>query len=62
MVEKLLSGFGKLLARYLNKETHVHGAVPTNTPEQLLSALQPGDVLLVEGNRRVSTAIKYLFQ
>lgn len=31
-------------------------------PERLLSCLQPGDVLLVEGNSRISTAIKYLTQ
>lgn len=59
---KLLSGAGKLLARYLNRESHLHGPIPTHTSEQLLAALQPGDVLLIEGNRRVSTAIKYLTQ
>jgi len=51
---KALSGIGHLLARYLNKETHQHGAMPNHTPEQLLATLRPGDVLLVEGNRRVS--------
>lgn len=30
--------------------------------EQLLATLQPADVLLVEGNTRISTAIKYLTQ
>ena len=29
---------------------------------QLVTHLQPGDILLVEGNSRVSTAIKYLTQ
>lgn len=61
-MSKLLAGLGHLLARYLNKETHQHGPIPSHTPEQLLAALQPGDVLLVEGNRRVSSAIKYLTQ
>lgn len=32
------------------------------TQEQLLATLQPADVLLVEGNTRISTAIKYLTQ
>lgn len=59
---KVLSGIGHLLARYLNKETHQHGVMPNHTPEQLLATLRPGDVLLVEGNRRVSAAIKYLTQ
>jgi len=31
-------------------------------PESLRKALQPGDVLLVEGNQKVSAAIKYLTQ
>ncbi|WP_461480655.1 YiiX/YebB-like N1pC/P60 family cysteine hydrolase [Porticoccus sp.] len=61
-MDKLLAGIGQLLARYLNKEAHHHGPMPSHTPEQLLAALRPGDVLLVEGNRRVSTAIKYLTQ
>lgn len=57
-----LSGIGRLLARYLNKGTHQHGPMPSHTPEQLLATLRAGDVLLVEGNRRVSVAIKYLTQ
>ncbi len=31
-------------------------------PESLLRALKPGDILLVEGNQKVSAAIKYLTQ
>lgn len=58
----MLSGIGNLLARYLNKAAHQHGPLPNHTPEQLLTTLRAGDVLLVEGNRRVSTAIKYLTQ
>ncbi len=61
-MDKQLAGVGNLLARYLNKEAHQHGPIPSHTSEQLLAALRPGDVLLVEGNRRVSTAIKYLTQ
>ena len=59
---KLLLVLGNLLARYLNKEIHQHAPMPVHSAEQLLATLQPGDVLLVEGNRRVSTAIKYLTQ
>jgi hypothetical protein len=59
---KLLAGVGRLLARYLNKETHRHSPTPYHPPGQLLAGLRAGDVLLVEGNRRVSTAIKYLTQ
>lgn len=61
-MDKLLSKIGTLLAWYLNKETHQHGSIPAHSAEHLLAALRPGDVLLVEGNRRFSTAIKYLTQ
>jgi hypothetical protein len=52
---------GGRLARYL--ATPIRGPqVATSTLEQLGAKLEPGDVLLVEGNTRVSTAIKYLTQ
>ena len=52
---------GGHLARYLSQP--IRGAQSaTASPEQLAAALRPGDVLLVEGNTRVSTAIKYLTQ
>jgi hypothetical protein len=53
---------GKALARYLS--TPRPGAqvgIPSD-PRRLLSTLRPGDVLLVEGGTRISTAIKYLTQ
>lgn len=34
--------------------------ITTNSPEKLASTLRPGDMLLVEGNSRFSTAINYL--
>lgn len=40
----------------------MHGIGPATRSDHLLACLQPGDVLLVEGNSRVSTAIKYLTQ
>src|SRR5258706_15985079 len=53
---------GARLVRYLSRASHVHGtAVPTD-PVKLMACLQPGDVLLVEGQTRVSGAIKYLTQ
>lgn len=57
-----LAWLGRQLARYLAREVHVHSAVPAIRPERLLATLRSGDVLLVEGNSRVSTAIKYLTQ
>lgn len=58
----LLAGLGRRLATYLSTPTHVHGTGRSSRPEELLAALQPGDVLLVEGQTRVSTAIKFLTQ
>jgi permuted papain-like amidase YaeF/Yiix C92 family enzyme len=57
----VLRWMGGRLARYLAEP--IRGAqLATSSLEQLGAALKPGDVLLVEGNTRVSTAIKYLTQ
>lgn len=56
-----LSWLSRHLAAYLSKQVAQH-SVPTSTYEALEKALRPGDVLLVEGNTRVSVAIKYLTQ
>ena len=58
----MLNWLGGHLARYLSLEVHVHSTAPATRAERLLATLQPGDVLLVEGNSRISTAIKYLTQ
>jgi hypothetical protein len=52
---------GGRMARYLAQPVRGN-QVATSTLEQLGATLKPGDVLLVEGNTRVSTAIKYLTQ
>lgn len=58
----LLGRFGVALATYLSRPVHVHSSAPAVSNERLLACLQPGDVLLVEGNSRISSAIKYLTQ
>lgn len=50
------------LASYLNSPSKGYKAVSTSSPEVLKKILIPGDVLLVEGDRRISVAIKYLTQ
>ena len=57
-----LGGLGKWLGRYLTQSNHVHEVARATPPEVLLGRLRPGDVLLVEGHSRISTAIKYLTQ
>ena len=57
-----MSWLGGHLARYLAREVHIHGTAPPTRPELLQATLRPGDVLLVEGHSRISTAIKYLTQ
>jgi hypothetical protein len=61
-MSKLLDAIGDRLARFLTKPISKFDPVTTNGPELLRRTIQPGDVLLVEGNSRVSTAIKYLTQ
>lgn len=62
VVDPVSRWFGGLLGRYLSAERHVHGIAAPSDAAQLLTCLQPGDVLLVEGQTRISTAIKYLTQ
>jgi hypothetical protein len=61
-MNRLLENIGRRLASVLSRERHVHGATPPTPPDRLLACLQPADVLLIEGNSNISTAIKYLTQ
>lgn len=58
----MLRKIGETLARYLSNPRDRAKQVATSPPELLSKTLQPGDVLLVEGNNIFSTAIKYLTQ
>ncbi len=53
---------GHGLARFLTKPVRQSTQVAIVSQEQLLANLQPGDILLIDGNTRVSVAIKYLTQ
>jgi hypothetical protein len=52
----------RAIARYLDEPIPGYEPLATSSPAQLRCTLRPCDVLLVEGNRRMSTAIKYLTQ
>src|SRR5574340_1603264 len=58
----LLGATGRLLARYLAQPLRGYEPLATHRPALLRGTLRPCDVLLVEGNTRISTAIKYLTQ
>ncbi len=50
------------MARFLAAPVRQNTQIPLASYEQLVAALQPADVLLVEGNTRLSVPIKYLTQ
>src|SRR6202166_3250024 len=58
----VLDTVGKLIAGYLQKEVPGYEPFTPSDPEHLRGVIQEGDVLLVEGNNRVSGIIKYLTQ
>ena len=53
---------GNLLAGYLTAPLKKTTHIATISQEMLSATLQPGDVLLVDGNTRLSVPIKYLTQ
>lgn len=62
LFDRLLDRTGRLMARALHSESAGYEPWTPPDPERLARLLQPGDVLLVEGNQRISAAIKYLTQ
>lgn len=58
----MLDGIGRFLARYLEKPVQGYEPFTPSDFGALQATLQPGDVLLVEGNNHVSGIIKYLTQ
>ena len=53
---------GMLVASYLDKELENYQPFSVHDTSILKSTLQPCDILLVEGNARISSTIKYLTQ
>ncbi len=61
-MNRLLETLGDRIAAYLSA-SRPHGAMVAIVPPDLLAAtLRPGDVLLVEGESRISMPIKFLTQ
>jgi len=53
---------GHWLARYLSRTDPRYRPLATSDPRLVAEVIEPGDVLLVEGNSRFSKAVKYLSQ
>lgn len=62
IIDKILDWIGKHLASKLVKETSGYQPYTPSDFRTLSRILQPGDVLLIEGNQHVSAVIKYLTQ
>lgn len=60
--DTFLDRTGRWLARFLAHESTGYRPYTPSDPETLRAILRPCDVLLVEGNQRLSAAIKYLTQ
>lgn len=60
--DTVLDRIGRFLAGRLQAESSGYQPYTPSDPETLSRTLRPGDILLVEGNQKVSAAIKYLTQ
>lgn len=58
----VLALVGRAIARYLTKPSRAPYANLPTDPEAFRAAVRAGDVVLVDGRQRISTAIKYLTQ
>lgn len=58
----VLDGIGRLISRHLQKRSPGYEPYTPSDPSSLSDLLRPGDVLLVEGDNRISGIIKYLTQ
>jgi hypothetical protein len=58
----VLDRFGTAIARYLEQPLRGYEPFTPSDAEALRAVLRPGDVLLIEGNNRISGVIKYLTQ
>jgi hypothetical protein len=60
--DTLLDRLGRRIADRLQSQTSGYEPYTPSDPETLARTLRPGDILLVEGNQKVSAVIKYLTQ
>lgn len=61
-MNRFSAALGRSLARFLQKQTRGYMLMAVASHARMRACLRPGDVVLVEGDRRISGAIKYLTQ
>ena len=61
-MSRMLDAIGRLIADYLQKPVAGYEPFTPSDPDSLRHSLEPGDVLLVEGNNHIAGVIKYLTQ
>lgn len=61
-MDKINTKIANFLARYLTKTNKGYQPPSTSPPDLYKKCLKKGDILLIEGNQYISTAIKYLTQ
>ncbi|MFT4817595.1 MAG: hypothetical protein ACI9IQ_003110, partial [Cyclobacteriaceae bacterium] len=62
MFNSLKRAIGERLAAFLSKDLPGYQKLDTVAVADLAETLEKGDIVLVDGNTRISTAIKYLTQ
>jgi hypothetical protein len=62
MYQRLKEWIGRRILRYLNTPSRRYAPFFAPPIDVLRQSLQPGDILLIEGNTRLSTVIKFLTQ
>lgn len=60
--DTILDRIARLVTGVVESEVSGYEPYTPSDPETLHATLQPGDVLLIEGNQKLSAAIKYLTQ
>lgn len=62
MLNKVNRAIGSKLASFLSKALPGYRRIDTVSVAEMAAVLEKGDIVLVEGNTRISSAIKYLTQ
>ena len=62
MVNSISEAIGRRLAAFLTKPLPGYQRFDTVSVADVAAVLQPGDIVLVDGNTRISTAVKFLTQ